>query len=136
MGRSVDGRSDLYSLGVLLFELLTGELPSRGDSIAELIKSVTSQKAPDVRTLRPNVPQAVAEVVALTLEKQPELRYRNGIDLATDLRLVAAALPELPGPGDIPVTHTPASVEDVAPAARTRWQEPDNGGVIVHNRSG
>ncbi|MFM2055877.1 MAG: hypothetical protein RLY71_262 [Pseudomonadota bacterium] len=136
MGRSVDGRSDLYSLGVLLFELLTGELPSRGDSIAELIKSVTSQKAPDVRTLRPNVPQAVAEVVALTLEKQPELRYRNGIDLATDLRLVAAALPESPGPGDIPVTHTPASVEDVAPAARTRWQEPDNGGVIVHNRSG
>lgn len=136
MGRSVDGRSDLYSLGVLLFELLTGELPSRGDSIAELIKSVTSQKAPDVRTLRPSLPQAVAEVVALALEKQPELRYRNGIDLATDLRLVAAALPESSGPGDIPTPRPPASVEDVAPAARTRWQEPDNGGVIVHNRSG
>lgn len=136
LGRQVDGRSDLYSLGVLMFQLLTAELPIRGDSIAELIKSVTSQEAPDVRTLRPDVPQSVAEVLALMLEKQPELRYRNGQELAADLRLVAAKLPERPRKQGGAAPRPSASVEDVASDARAYPPQADSTEVIVHNRSG
>ncbi len=52
-GHKVDGRSDLYSLGVMLFQLLTGKLPFRGDSMAQLMFKIANESAPDVRTLRP-----------------------------------------------------------------------------------
>lgn len=136
LGRPVDGRSDLYSLGVMLFQLLTAGLPSRGDSIAELIRSITSEAAPDVRTLRPDLPQSVAEVVALALEKQAELRYRSGSDLAADLRLVAAALVDS-SDRDAPFGgQTSASVEDVALAARQPRRDAEISGSFVHNRPG
>jgi serine/threonine-protein kinase len=136
LGRSIDGRSDLYSLGVMLFQLLTGELPSRGDSIAELISAITTQEAPDVRTLRPDLPQPVAEVVALALEKQPELRYRNGQDLAADLRLVAAQLLQSTLPPAVSPPRPSAAVEDVASGSTALWPGADSAGAIVHNRHG
>ena len=91
-GRTVDGRSDLYSLGVLMFQMLTGELPLSGHTMSELIGAIARQPAPDIRTRRPGLPAALAEVVGILLEKRPELRYRDGLDLAEDLRLVADAL--------------------------------------------
>jgi len=91
-GARVDGRSDLYALGVTLFQLLTGTLPHKGDSMAALIRSIANDTAPDVRTLRPELPQALAEVVALALEKHPETRYADGDTMAADLRTVAAAM--------------------------------------------
>jgi serine/threonine-protein kinase len=90
IGRPVDGRSDLYSLGVLLFQLLTGELPAQGETMGALIDAVVNQPAPDVRSLRPRLPEAVANIVALALEKRPELRYADCSQLAADLRAVAA----------------------------------------------
>lgn len=89
-GRSVDGRSDLYSLGVLMFQMLTGQLPFQGSTVAELMHAVANLPAPDVRTLRPRLPEAVSNIVTLALEKRPELRYRDGHQLAADLRCVAA----------------------------------------------
>lgn len=99
-GRSVDGRSDLYSLGVLMFQMLTGQLPFQGSTVAELMHAVANLPSPDVRTLRPRLPEAVANIVTLTLEKRPELRYRDGHQLAADLRCVAAMWrrPEPPPP--------------------------------------
>lgn len=92
-GRRVDGRSDLYSLGVMLFQLLTARLPHRADSMAKLMYQIANDCAPDVRTLRPDLPQALADVVALALEKRPEVRYADGRQLAADLRAVAATCP-------------------------------------------
>lgn len=89
-GRSVDGRSDLYSLGVLMFQMLTGQLPFQGSTVAELMHAVANLPAPDVRTLRPRLPEAVSNIVTLALEKRPELRYGDGQQLAADLRCVAA----------------------------------------------
>jgi serine/threonine protein kinase len=89
-GRRVDGRSDLYSLGVMLFQLLTGRLPHRSESMAELMQQIANQPAPDIRTLRADLPEALARVVALVLEKRPEGRYTGGQQLAADLRAVAA----------------------------------------------
>ena len=89
-GRRVDGRSDLYSLGVMLFQLLTGTLPHRADSMARLMSRIANEPAPDIRTLRPEVSEALANVVALALEKRPEMRYADGHQMAQDLRACAA----------------------------------------------
>lgn len=91
-GRSVDGRSDLYSLGVLLFQLLTGRLPQQGHTLAEMIQAATQEVAPDVRQLNPLVPEAVANIVNILLQKRAELRYGDGDAVAVDLRLVGAWL--------------------------------------------
>lgn len=88
-GRRVDGRSDLYSLGVMLFQLLTGALPHASESMAQLMNQIANEPAPDVRTLRPDLPEALANVIALALEKRPEVRYADGGQLASDLRAVA-----------------------------------------------
>jgi serine/threonine-protein kinase len=93
-GARVDGRSDLYALGVTLFQLLTGALPHRPESMAELIRSIANDVAPDVRTLRPELPAALADIVALALEKRPEIRYADGEAMATDLHAVLVQLRE------------------------------------------
>jgi len=85
-GKKVDGRSDLYSLGVMLFQLLTGILPFRGDSMAELMFKIASEQAPDIRVLRPQLPERLARIIALALAKAPEARYQTGEQLAADLR--------------------------------------------------
>jgi serine/threonine-protein kinase len=85
-GKRVDGRSDLYSLGVMLFQLLTGHLPFRGDSMAELMYKIANEPAPDVRSIRPEVPAALAQVVARALIKQEHLRYQTGTVMAQELR--------------------------------------------------
>jgi serine/threonine-protein kinase len=104
-GRRVDGKSDLYSLGVMLFQLLTGRLPHQADSMAKLMYQIANEPAADVRRLRPELPEALANVVALALEKRPEVRYADGRALAEDLRTIAAAFDPaqplaVPQPGD------------------------------------
>lgn len=89
-GKKVDGRSDLYSLGISLFQLLTGTLPLRGASMTELMHKIASVDAPDIRELRPDLSPAVARVVALALQKRPEARYQTGRQFAADLRQAAA----------------------------------------------
>jgi serine/threonine protein kinase len=92
-GQRVDGRSDLYSLGVMLFQLLTGTLPLRGDSMAALMYQIANQPAPSVRVLRPELPQELADILDKTLSKSPARRYQTGGELAADLRRVIAVLP-------------------------------------------
>ncbi len=91
-GRRVDGRTDLYSLGVMLFQLLTGALPHASTSMAQLMNQIANDPAPDIRSLRPDLPEELANVVALALEKRAEVRYADGGQLATDLRAVAALM--------------------------------------------
>ncbi len=98
-GRRADGRSDLYSLGVMLFQLLTGALPHRGESMAELLNQIANEAAPDVRSLRPELPEALADVLTLALDKRPELRYPDGRQMAADLRSIADQLDARAGPG-------------------------------------
>ena len=92
IGRPADGRSDLYSLGVVLFQMLTGQLPMQAHTLADLIQAVTREPAPDLRRLRPEAPPALADILGILLQKRPELRYADGDQLATDLRLVGALL--------------------------------------------
>ncbi len=91
-GHKVDGRCDLYALGVTLFQLLTGSLPLRGASMSELMHNIARVPAPDVRTLRPDVPPELARIVALALRKNPQERYQTGRQFAADLRGVKNSL--------------------------------------------
>jgi len=128
-GRRVDGRSDLYSLGVMLFQLLAGRLPHHAESMAKLMYQIANEPAPDIRSLRPDLPAALADVVSLALEKRPEVRYADGRQLATDLRTVAAAM----APGDASAAPVPADTppESDAYAATLKLTRPDPG----HNSS-
>jgi serine/threonine protein kinase len=92
-GRRIDGRSDLYALGVTLYQLLTGRLPHAGQRLSDLMSQIANEVAPDVREARPELPEALAHVLALSLEKRPELRYADGLQLAEDLDAVAAQWP-------------------------------------------
>jgi serine/threonine-protein kinase len=91
-GKKVDGRSDLYSLGVMLFQMLAGVLPFRGDSMSELMYKIANEEAPDIRIIRPELPQYLADVVALSLSKRPETRYQTGDQFAVDLRSVMSQM--------------------------------------------
>jgi eukaryotic-like serine/threonine-protein kinase len=88
-GERLDGRSDLYSLGVMLYQLLTGRLPHESSSMGTLLRQIAQDAAPDVRSIRAELPAALADVVALALQKRPAYRYADGLQLAADLRAVA-----------------------------------------------
>lgn len=88
-GARIDRRSDLYALGVMLFQLLTGALPHRSETMAELLRQIVNAVAPDVRTLRPDLPEALAKLLIRALEKQPDRRYADGAQFAAELVLIA-----------------------------------------------
>ena len=98
-GKKVDGRSDLYSLGVMLFQMLAGVLPFRGDSMSELMFKIANEEAADIRIIRPELPENLAHIVALSLSKRPETRYQTGDQFAADLRSVAAQMAGQGEPG-------------------------------------
>ncbi len=91
-GKKVDGRSDLYSLGVMLYQMLAGVLPFRGDSMSELMFKIANEEAADIRIIRPELSENLANVVALSLSKRPETRYQTGDQFAADLRAVEAQM--------------------------------------------
>jgi serine/threonine-protein kinase len=117
-GKKVDGRSDLYSLGVMLFQLLTGVLPFKGDSLAELMFKIANEEAVDVRTIRPELSETLANVVALSLNKRPEIRYQTGEHFAQDLRSILGQsngqAPSIAPMAKAGIELTPASEKTVA----------------------
>ncbi len=86
MGRSVDHRTDLWALGVVAFELLTGRAPFAGGNVPALLHAITYEPAPDVSALRPDVPRQLSAAVARALSKDVETRYQSASAFAADLR--------------------------------------------------
>ena len=93
-GKAADGRSDLYSLGVVLYELLTGKRPFEGESAAALIHSILHLPPAPISSCRPDVPQPLVKVIIHLLEKDPVLRYQKAEQLLEDLKSVDQRLPK------------------------------------------
>jgi Tol biopolymer transport system component len=102
-GKKLDARSDVFSFGIVLYELLAGRNPFRGESVAQLLSSILRDAPPALRTIRADVPEELARVVHKALEKDREHRYQHVDEMLADLRRlqrdVSSAASPHAGPG-------------------------------------
>jgi len=91
-GEEIDGRSDIFSLGVVLFYLLTGERPFAGNTMHEVTLRVVQKPSPIPSTIGKNIPAALNPIVLKCLEKNPDRRFQTGDELAIVLGSVARSL--------------------------------------------
>jgi eukaryotic-like serine/threonine-protein kinase len=87
-GKKLDGRTDLYSLGILMFQLLTGQLPYKGESLTQLMYKITKEPPPDLFALRPDLKEngeCIRDILDKLLQKDADERYQDGKKLARDL---------------------------------------------------
>jgi eukaryotic-like serine/threonine-protein kinase len=84
-GRNVDHRTDIFSVGIILFEMATGRRPFKGDTSIAVLSSILRDTAPAVNHLNPGLPDAFARVVRRCLAKDPARRYQTALDLRNEL---------------------------------------------------
>lgn len=134
VGEPVDGRADLYALGVVLFECLTGRVPFIGDSDAATAQLRLERDAPPVRSVRPGVPRVVNDLVARLLARDPADRPASGA-LARDILVRAQATvhdeplsPVIPDPTPPRGTGHP---DDTPPAPLVHHHRPSHRGWVA-----
>ncbi|HET9726174.1 MAG TPA: protein kinase [Gemmatimonadales bacterium] len=127
--REIDGRSDVYSLGVVSYQMLTGELPFTAPTVAGILMKQITEPAPDLRSHRPDVPEDLALAVSRCLEKDPENRWPSADALrrALESRVVSGYRPtgttfkgQRPGaaPSPRPLTGNRPALGPTAPGRR------------------
>ncbi|MEV0415108.1 Stk1 family PASTA domain-containing Ser/Thr kinase [Streptomyces sp. NPDC050448] len=114
LGRPADARSDLYSAGCMLFELVTGRTPFDGESTMSVLYQHVQQPAPAPSSFNPSLPAAVDRVVARALSKAPSDRYESAEAMAEDVRRIAAS-PGRPATPAATATVTATTVDATAP---------------------
>jgi len=140
--RPVDGRSDLYALGVVLFEAASGAPPFRANDVGELVRLQAVAAPPDLRRLAPGLSPALVGIIERLLAKDPDDRYQTGQGLLADLDRLAAHDADNPADFSLARDDNPASVEYDLPLVgrraeldelRVRWQETvrGRGGVAL-----
>jgi eukaryotic-like serine/threonine-protein kinase len=91
-GKKVDGRSDVYSLGVVMFELLAGQQPFKADNLSALLFAIVNTPAPRLAVVRPDLPPVIQKILDCALQKDPVRRYRTGGEFAQALRAIVEQL--------------------------------------------
>jgi serine/threonine protein kinase len=118
-GKAVDGRTDIFSLGVMLYEMTTGQKPFRGQDIATILHQILNQEPVPPHQLNPDIPLGVGSTIMKAMSKSPYLRYENCRELIEDLKNYR--------PGEKPTAANAASsISSVAPRPATR-ETPDKG---------
>jgi eukaryotic-like serine/threonine-protein kinase len=120
-GHRVDGRSDIFSLGVVFYELLTGKKPFRGDSHRELLDAITSTEARPPRRLDDTIPRELERICLRALSKRASERYSTADDMAEDLRhFLGSAEIQIPSPASQAPEHPqPGTTVEATPAPAT-----------------
>jgi len=138
---TISGQTDLFSLGIVAYEMLTGHHPFGGETFSNLIHRVINEDPTPMSQFRPDLPPVLERIISRALEKMPERRYRMGIDLASDLSMAFTHL-ERPQE-DIPAREKFELVKrldffrgfpdtDLWEIIRASvWQEADTGEVLV-----
>ncbi len=91
-GKRVDGRSDLFSLGVMLYQMLTGELPFKGDSMAALMFQIANEPHPPLSAHNPRLPKVLDQYMDKALAKDADDRFASGNEMASALKQTLAAI--------------------------------------------
>jgi len=94
-GQELDGRSDIFSVGVVFFELLTGQLPFHGKTLANLFYQITQGRHPSPRQINPKVPKPCEQMIDKALAKNPNQRFRSAGEFAKYLRVMIAKIDQL-----------------------------------------
>jgi serine/threonine protein kinase/Tfp pilus assembly protein PilF len=113
LGRTVDHRSDIFSLGVVTYEMLTAQLPFLGESSTEVIDRIVHQEPPALARLNYSVPQALERIVRKSLEKNPDFRYQAVREMYIDLRNLQRDLDtgkHAAGVNHYPTEHQPTAL--------------------------
>jgi serine/threonine protein kinase/tetratricopeptide (TPR) repeat protein len=92
LGEAVDHRVDLFSFGVLVYELATGRRPFHGQTTWETSAAILRETPPSLTTVRPDLPADLSRIVSRCLEKQPRARFQTALDVANELRLLQRTL--------------------------------------------
>ena len=95
MGQKIDSKSDIFSLGVLFYQLLTGELPFHGDNLSGLLYQITQVKHASCRTINPRIPKACEQILDRALAKNPAQRFRTAGEMAHILRVLGEKMDQL-----------------------------------------
>ncbi len=90
--KEITYKTDLYSLGVVGYELLTGRTPFNGDSLSQLARRIIKEPAPSIRNLRPDIPPRLEDIFFRVMQKKADERYESGQELAADLVCVLSEL--------------------------------------------
>lgn len=115
-GKTLDGRSDIFALGIVLYEALSGRLPFSGATPTDTMVKIASAPPQPLPSMLPGVPASLADVIGRCLQKNPDDRYAGARDLAADLERVEATLDDTAAiPRYTPTSHLPP-VESAAPS--------------------
>jgi eukaryotic-like serine/threonine-protein kinase len=106
LGKSLDERTDLFALGVVVYEMATGRTPFQGDTVAEVFDHLLNRRQPPLLTFNPTLPRSLEAVLDKALEKDPDRRYRSADEFLRDLRVVPESISISP-----PNSVTTAAVE-------------------------
>jgi eukaryotic-like serine/threonine-protein kinase len=120
-GRTLDHRSDIFSLGVVLHEMATGRRPFEGGSSAELISSILRDTPPPVNELRPELPADLARVIRRCLEKDPRYRLQTARDVSNEFRDLGRTITR---PTPVPTSTAHAAVAADSGAVRDESGDP------------